>query len=249
MDVWPVLPLVIRCACDYPITLGRDNILAALKRSGRICRINIEPKEGSPLEKVLAVMQVPFPGLTLMSHYIRKTVLPDSFLNASSLQTLYLDAISFPGLPKRLLSATHLVKLWFLQIPHPGHISPEVMVTCLSTCTLTNLELLYLGFNSFPIPARQENQPRHLSKRSVLLALTDFTFRGISSYLKAFMAHIDSPKLNKFSIDFSPQFDPDTPQLDHFISRTPSLQAPENVTYLSFRSRFHHGIPSRGSSA
>jgi hypothetical protein len=49
MDVWPVLPLLIRCDYDYPIS-GIDNILAALKRSDRICRMYyIEPNEGSPL--------------------------------------------------------------------------------------------------------------------------------------------------------------------------------------------------------
>ncbi|KAN0109365.1 hypothetical protein V8E52_009337 [Russula decolorans] len=36
--------------------------------------------------------------------------------------------IPFPGLPKLLLSATHLVQLWLANIPHSGYISPEAMV-------------------------------------------------------------------------------------------------------------------------
>jgi len=46
--------------------------------------------------------------------------------------------VPYPGLPKLLSSATHLVTLHLLNIPHSGYISPEAMVTALST--LTRLE-------------------------------------------------------------------------------------------------------------
>ena len=41
--------------------------------------------------------------------------------------------IPFPGLPKLLLSATHLVQLWLANIPHSGYISPDVMVAHLDS--------------------------------------------------------------------------------------------------------------------
>ena len=58
----------------------------------------------------------------------------------SLLQDLYLTRIEFPGLPKLLLSVTHLVRLTLWDIPHSGYFSPEAMVTCLSV--LTRLEKL-----------------------------------------------------------------------------------------------------------
>jgi hypothetical protein len=245
LDIWPAFPLVVHCYGDYPIS-GMDNILAALKYRDRICKINIEDGEALealeefPWEEVLAVMEEPFPELTdlmLASHNIWwKPILPDSFLGGSAprLRLLQLDRIPFPGLPILLSSATHLVHLRLYYIPHPCHISPKVMATCLST--LTSLESLSFGFTFFPIVSpTQKGQPRHLSTRFVLPALTDFAFTGIGRYLEDFVARIDSPKLNKFSADFPHPFGRDTPQLDHFISRTPGLQAPENAPRVTYR--------------
>jgi hypothetical protein len=221
LDIWPVLPLIIRCDGYYP-TSGIDNILAALKRSDRICRINIEHNEVFPWEEVLALMQVSFPeltDLTLRSNYEMETVLPDSFLDGSAhrLQTLDLDAISFPGLPKLLLSATHLVRLWLGDIHHPGYISPDVMVTCLSTLT-------FLYPQSYPT---QENQLLHLSTRSVLPALTRFVYRGLSEYLEDFVSRIDAPRLNNLIILLHEEshngINGLPPQVAQLARRTPSL--------------------------
>lgn len=66
-----------------------------------------------------------------------KPVLPDTLLGGSAprLRLLELDRIPFPGLPILLSSATQLVHLRLYYIPHPGHISPEVMATFISTCS------------------------------------------------------------------------------------------------------------------
>ena len=107
------------------------------------------------------------------------------------------------------------------------------MVTCLST--LTNLESLYLAFTSSVFPAH-ESEPQHLSTRIVLPALTYFTFLGNRSCLEDFVARIDTPKLDKFSINFTyRRLDMvHTQQLDHFISRTPSLHVPENAPHVIY---------------
>ena len=63
LDVWPALPLVIRCNGDYP-TESVDNIIAVLERSDRVCQINLMDVPSSHLEKVSAAMQEPFPELT-----------------------------------------------------------------------------------------------------------------------------------------------------------------------------------------
>jgi hypothetical protein len=144
LDVWPSLPLII---WDTHYPEGRDDI-AVLERSDRVVQIILF---GSNLENVLAAMQVPFPELThlnLLSNDGKVSVLPDSFLGGSAprLQTLLLQGIPFPGLPKLLLSATHLVTLRLCNIPHSGYISPEAIVAVLST--LTSLENLFLEFES-----------------------------------------------------------------------------------------------------
>lgn len=102
----------------------------------------------SQLEDVSAAMQAPFPELTDLLLWSNETasepVLPNSFLGGSAprLRYLQLRGIPFPGLPKLLLSAAHLVHLYLYDIPYSGYISPEAMVAGLSV--LNSLEDLRL---------------------------------------------------------------------------------------------------------
>ena len=74
-------------------------------------------------------------------------------LNGCNLFTIARASAATPppasGLPKLLLSATHLVRLYLYNIPHSGYISPEVMASCLSV--LTRLESLVIRFKSPPV--------------------------------------------------------------------------------------------------
>ena len=138
LDVWPALPLIIDS------TSSSSNIIAALEQSDHICQVlrltNLE------LEQVLTPMQVPFPELKDLElfSYDETRIIPDSFLGGSArcLQTLSLDSIPFPGLPRLLLSATHITHLYLYSIPHSGYISPQVMIAPLSM--LSSLRTLYL---------------------------------------------------------------------------------------------------------
>jgi hypothetical protein len=185
------------------------------------------------LGKLSAVMQVPFPKLTdLVLWSDGEVVLPDLFLGGSvpRLQFLYLDRISFPGLPKLLLSATHLVKLNLQSIPHSGYISPEAMVTAFST--LTRLKSLTLEFQShLSRPDRATRRPPPPA-RSALFLLTYFKFKGDSEYLDDLVAHIGAPRLNKMDIIFFNAIVFDTPQLIQFICRTPGLKALEKARVI-----------------
>jgi hypothetical protein len=102
-------------------------------------RISLMEVSSSQLETLSAAMQVPFPELTSLDlwSFGGEELLPDSFLGGSAahLRFLRLYRIPFPGLPKLLLSATHLVTLQLLEIPHSGYIPPEAMFTVLSTLT------------------------------------------------------------------------------------------------------------------
>ena len=150
LDIWPPLPIVL-WQYDH-LSWDMDNIMAALEHNDRVCEIKLWDASNSQFEKVLAAMQVPFPALTnllLRSRNEIAQVIPSSFLGGSAplLRELTLDNIAFPGLRKLLLSsAAHLVELDLWRIPHSGYISPEAMVTCLSS--LTRLERLCLKFQS-----------------------------------------------------------------------------------------------------
>jgi F-box-like len=226
LDVWPSLPLLIRVDDYQTLAEDVDNVVAVLERRDRVCLIGLWGLT-SPLEKVLAVMQEPFPelvDLVLESSDGTVPVFPDSFLGGSTprLQSLWLDRIPFPGLPNLLLSATHLVNLHLLNVPPSGYISPEVMVTALST--LTSLETLKLELQSprsHPgSTSRHSPSPTH----TILPVLIQFWFQGDSKYLEDLVARIDTPQLDFFYIAFYDQIVFDTIQFIQFINRTPTLK-------------------------
>ncbi|KAN0126550.1 hypothetical protein V8E52_000190 [Russula decolorans] len=124
---------------------------------------------------------------------------------------------------KILLSATHLVKLWLLTIPHSGYISPEAMVTCLSM--LTSLEELKLQFHSPQSSPDQESRPPVPPTRFVLPTLKTFSFKGVNEYLEELVAQIDTPRLDRLLTSFFNDIDFNTPELNQFINRTPTLGA------------------------
>ncbi len=222
--VWPDLPIVIK---QYdPPTWGVDNIVAALKHNERVCEITFGSISSSLWENVLTMMQVPFPALSrldLVSEDETVLAIPDPFLGGSAthLRSLCLDGILFPGLSKLLLSAIDLVYLDLSNIPHSGYISPHAMVTGLST--LTRLKSLSINFQS-PLSRPDQKSRYPHPTRSVLPALTELRFTGVSEYLDDLVARIDTPRLNILDIRFFLQLIFDTPQLARFIDRTPQLQ-------------------------
>ena len=235
LDVWPALPLIIQSYYVYREVL--DNIIAGLERSDRVCQIFLLNFQSFDLEIILAgaEMQQPFQELTHLSLYVFEaalSVVPDSFLGGSAprLRHLVLSNVPFPGLPKLLLSATHLVDLHLHDIPNYGHnfgyISPEAMVTSLSV--LTRLEVLTLRFQYHERYDQARGRPPP-STRSVLPTLTSFWFKGVTGYLEDLVACIDAPRLNDLQISFFYDFVFDTPHLMRFISRTPTSRALENA--------------------
>jgi F-box-like len=229
LDVWPPLPLCIKCD-EFAGSV--DDIVAVLEHSNRVYYIDLRDLERSDLEIISAVMQVPFPGLTDLDLRLNgETVsaLPDSFLGGSAprLRRLGLTGIPFPGLPKLLLSATQLVDLDLYNIPHSGYIPPEAIVTALSTLTrLEQLLLLFVSPQSRPDPAHQRPPP---PTRSVLPNLGVFHFKGDTEYVEVVMAHIDAPRLDDMLTILFNDIVFDTPQLTQFISRTPIMQALKNA--------------------
>ena len=116
---WPALPIIV---VDHSNNIQdnekwAENIVAVFEHSDRICLLDLNMIRSWQVEKVLAAMQKPFPALTRLSLRSKdgetQPVIPESFLGGSApqLQSLVLNSIPFPGLPKLLLSATRLVHL------------------------------------------------------------------------------------------------------------------------------------------
>ena len=235
VDIWPALPISIQ---NHTSPESMDNIIALLDCSDlvhRITQINLVVI-GWELEDVSEAMQIPFPELTRLDLHDdfrqAEPILPlsDSFLGGSAprLQSLRLDRIPYPGLPKLLLTATHLTRLDLHDIPDSGYIPPEAMAACLST--LTSLERLLLVF-LFPRPfPDQKGQCLRPSPRTSLHVLDHFMFRGSGEYLEVLVASIDAPRLRDLSITFFNDIIFVTPQFTQFISHAPMLEAFDRAT-------------------
>ena len=246
LDIWPPLPLII-CDVDHILDDGPssvDNIIAALEHNDRVCQIKLNFFTSSELEYVMdSVADKPFPELTDLHLGIFKDdrpgpILLDSFLGGTAprLQSIHLEDVSFPGLPKLLLSTTHLAELDLHRIPHSGYISPEAMATSLSA--LRKLRFFRLHFRyPRPRPALDSRRPRlRPPTRYILPDLTEIRFKGASEYLEEILARIDTPRLNNLNITFFNQIIFDSPQLFQFVRRGPTLRTPEKC-HIAFSSK------------
>ena len=225
IDAWPMLPIFVQ-GLGHTMW-GVDNFIAALEHNHRIRQLNILCVPSSQMEKVLAAMQQPFPTLEhlYLDSKSETEVVPASFLGGSApqLRTLVLSCIPFPRLPKLLLSATHIITIHLVDIPHSGYFPPEAMVTTLSA--LTSLKTLEIKFKSPRSRPDRRRRPPPLTRGTHLSALTRFVFKGVSEYLDDLVARIDAPLLAYFHITFFHQLIFNTPKLTQFISRTPNFKA------------------------
>ena len=234
LDYWPELPINVSANITNPRRPGTTNIIYALKQHNRVDKIDIWNGPNSLLKQIAAIKK-PFPALVYLSlHSGDKNpfVLPNSFLGGSAprLQNLSLDHIPFPTLGKLLLSTHDLVTLVLLNIPRSGYISPEKIVTCIST--LTRLEHLNLEFKFPHSRAERTNRDPPPLARVVLSALTKLEFKGNGEYLEDVMSRIDTPRLCNVEILFFNQLGFHTSYLRHFICRTELSRAFHSATAL-----------------
>ncbi|KAH9981608.1 hypothetical protein BJV74DRAFT_952934 [Russula compacta] len=241
LDIWPALPIVIRCLPGHVNgDKCEENIVAALEQHERISEIYLYVPN-SVLARFAAVMQEPLPALTRLHLKASKaetaTVLPEEFLGGSvpGLRSLYLDGIPFPELPKLLLSARDLVHLRLFTIPRSGYVSPEVMATCLAA--LTRLESLHFEFESPRSHPEEASRYPPLPTSTLLPALTNFQFQGVSEYLEDLVTRIDAPRLGNLRIKFFNRLSSELSQLPRFVSRPERFKA-FNGAHISFYDRY-----------
>jgi hypothetical protein len=131
-------------------------------------------------------------------------------------------------------------------MPLSGYITPEAMVTGLST--LTRLQVLRLDLRSPRSRADRENRlvprPTHI----ILPALTSFDFRGDSEYLEDIVAQINTPVLARFRATFFNQLIFDTPLLRLFISRAQTLKAPHRAEVTFWEGEVKVGLYQRNEN-
>src|SRR6267154_4158584 len=215
------------------------NVISVLEPSNRICKIDLNCCTTSQNEKkkTLERNAGAIPGARSTVPVIWRRVVRAS---SSRFVLGWICAMSAtsPCLPSHFrhyrnsfLSATHLVHLRLHLIPRSGYISPEAMATCLSM--LSNLEELYLQFYSPQYPPDQESRRSPPSARAFLPALTKFWFEGVKEYLEDLVSRVDAPRLYQFWTTFFYDVDFDTPELNRFISRTPTFGAYDEA-YLIF---------------
>ncbi|KAI9437243.1 hypothetical protein H4582DRAFT_336848 [Lactarius indigo] len=231
LDCWPAFPIIIEY--DNVSQKDEDNIIAALGgHPDRVRRIRLFVEKSS-WEKIRTSMRKPFPSLT---HLCLETKdrdpeqvvsLPRKFLGDSTprLEEVYLRGISFsaPSLPTYLLSASNLINLQILEIPHTNFISPDVMVTGLAS--LTRLETLAIEFRH-PLPRAE----RRLSPPAIPIVrfpvLSSFKFRGFCDYLEGLVAQIDAPRVSCCNIWYFSQPMYQVPQFSRFLGRTEYFKPP-----------------------
>ena len=225
LDLWPALPIVIWCEeidfTGYPPTsvVGAENIVSALGHRDRVSQISFLGLSLSDFPRFTAIMHASFPVLTHLGlgPYDEEAIIEDSFLGGSApcLRSLRLHGVTFPALPKQLLSANDLVDLRLLDIPDSGYISPEGMAFCLSS--LTKLEDFCLRF-PYPASSPDPNSRRHLTRVNQP-NLIRLDFEGTNKYLEDFVALTNAPLLRVFQMVFTDSVVLNTPQLTDFFHR------------------------------
>ena len=226
-SIWPPFPITIENLFDTPMP-GDYDFDAAMVHHNRICEIHLNFLTSSQLKRLATAMQVQFPALIHLrleaSYYdYPRLILPDGFLEgcAPRLQSLTLNFVEFPALPKFLLSATDLVRLTLWSFFN--YISPEAIVTGLAASS--NLESLVIEYRSPTSFSDTDPRCPPPLTRTVLPAVTRFEFGGKSNDLEDLVAWIDTPLLDSIWIVLRQcQSRLHIPQFAEFMRRTTRFQ-------------------------
>ena len=203
LDCWPALPIIVKYGgvpnLNPPAPGDDDNIIAALKQSGRVSSISLTVTS-SLLEKLSAISETfsELEELVLLSQENMQQTFPSTFLWGPRLRTVHSTGIAFPSLPLLLLPCQDLVDLQLHEIPSAGYFSPEAFTNALSGTP--QLRSLTLHLLSFPRRRSLHRFPPLPGERIVLAALTHLKYRGTSKYLDSFVGRIDAPLLRNIEI-------------------------------------------------
>ena len=208
LHFWPAFPIVVEYggspSLDPPGTEDEDNIMAALKHSGRVNSISLTVT--SSLQEKLCAINRPFSeleDLVLLSQDGMQLTLPSTFRWGPRLRSLHLTRISFPALPQLLYSSKDLVDIQLHDIARVVYLSPESLADGLSG--MSHLRSLSLHLPSYSLPS---SLPDHIAiflsssggEQVAFPALTHLKCRGTNRFLERFMVRIYSPLLADIEI-------------------------------------------------
>ena len=233
LDSWPTLPLVVRYKGPKSKSLPK-NIIAALRRPGRVCEVDLV-LSSSLIGSIVPAIQEPFPELECIRITVKNAARPPGlfggpFLGGSAprLKDIKLDGVAFPfPTIRQVLSSTanNLVDLCLSNIPNVGYFSPDALASSLST--LVQLNQLNIDFHS--PSSRPPSKTCPPPERLILPSLSTLNFHGASEYLEEFVAQIDLPALTFINIEYFSQLIFQIPQFGRFISRVDALKSPTEV--------------------
>ena len=238
LDCWPTLPIVVQygelLAPCPPSIEDEDNIIAALKQSGRVISINLTVTN-SLLEKLSAIER-PFSeleDLVLLSRDNVLLTLPSAFRWGLRLRTLHLTRPTIPALPELLSHSTGLVDLQLYKIPNLGSFPPGAFADALDG--MNHLRSLSLHFLSTFFSRNVVGLHPQSSERVVLPALTCLKYEGTSRYLNDLVARIDAPRLGDIDIGFLNEPEMDASQVAGFINRIDMQKSHRRADILSLK--------------
>jgi hypothetical protein len=175
---WPALPVVVRYGgfpnLDPPAPEDDDNIIAALKESGRVNSISLTVTS-SLLEKLSAISETfsELEELALLSQDRMQRTLPSTVRWGPHLHTLHSTRIAFPSFLQLILPSQDLVDLQLHEIPSAGYFPPEAFANALSGMShLQSLSLHFLSFPFRPVETTSACLPRLGNALSSLLSRT-----------------------------------------------------------------------------
>jgi hypothetical protein len=221
---WPALPIIVQYGglpnLDPPAPADDDNIIAALKQSGRVRSISLTITRS--LLKKLSKVTEPFLELEeltlfLLSSDNTQSTLYKAFRCGPRLRTLHLTRIPFPSFVQLLSPSHDLIDLQLHEITRARYFSPEAFAKALSG--MTQLRSLSLHFLSFSTNRSYLDLPPQAEERAVLSALTFLKYQGTGTYLDGLVARIDAPRLQDIDITFFRRPAMDTSQLGRFIQQ------------------------------
>jgi hypothetical protein len=128
LGVWPAFPITVASIVSHSSIL-QENLLAVLEHHNRVRVIILRMMDSqSQLDEVAMAMQQPLTVLRLGMSDWPVPILPNGFLgeSAPSLRDIHLTGISFPALPRLLLSTRELTDLYLDNISLDQHFTRVV---------------------------------------------------------------------------------------------------------------------------
>jgi hypothetical protein len=251
-DCWPTLPVVVQYggspALDLPAPEAKDNVVAALKQSSRVCSINLVITR-SLLEK-LSTISEPFlelEELVLLSQ-------DNDYSLADSSQHFSVGPTSpYSPLDQDCLS---LLPATSFALPRPHRSSAVRNSSCwvffsrrIRRCLVWNdpTSITFTPF-LFPFPVTISDCLHRQRQRIALPALAYLEYRGTSNYLDNLVARIDAPCLGDLDVTFFNQFAMEASQLGQFIERIEILKSLSQADVQIIQACYFHSLFTAKSS-